>query len=150
MFELTPFRRRETGLGKPFNSFDMNSVFENFFNDAVLPSFYSNSGQMKVDIKENKKGFLVEAELPGIKKEEIGVELENNLLTISVEHKEEINEDNEKYIRKERRYGTMKRSFVVENVDDENISAKFENGILSLVLSKKNPELKKVGKIQIQ
>lgn len=150
MFALTPFRRRDTSLSSPFSPFLMSSVLDSFLNDTTLPSFLTESGQMKVDIKENEKSFVIEAELPGIKKEEIGLDLENNVLTISVEHKEEVNEESDKYIRKERRYGAMKRSFIVENIDEESISAKFENGVLSLVLPKKSPETKKLNKINIQ
>lgn len=135
MFSLTPFR---------------SSILDNFFNDSFIPVFSSNSGDIKVDIKENEKEYLIEAELPGVKKDEISVELENNLLTISVEHNEEINIENERYIRKERRFGSMKRSFAVENINEDQIEAKFENGILSLALPKKSKAAKKPGKIEIQ
>lgn len=150
MFGLTPYQRKGTGLGKPFNPFDVNSVFENFFNDSVMPTLYYNSGQIKVDIKENEKNYTLEAELPGVKKEEIGVDINDNVLTISVEQKEEINEETDKYIRKERRYGATKRSFIVEDIDEANVSAKFENAILSLVLPKRIPDVKKPNKIDIQ
>lgn len=146
MSELTPYHQREIGLNKPFNLFD--SFLANFYNDAFMPSFYS--GQMKVDIKENEKNYIIEAELPGIKKEDIGIALDNNLLTISVEQKVEVNEENEHYIRKERRYGTTRRSFAVDNIDEDKISAKYENGILSLVLPKKNPTARKTNRINIQ
>lgn len=146
MFDLIPFRLRNTNLTKPYDFFDMNSIFSNFFNDA-LPSFYTS---MKVDIKENEKDYVIEAELPGVKKEEIAVDLVNNVLTISVERNEEVSEENERYIRKERRYGVKKRSFVVEDINDEKITAKFENGILTLALPKKNPSMRQQHKINIQ
>lgn len=150
MFTLTPFRRRETGLTSSFTPLFTSSFLDAFFNDPIIPSFISETGQMKVDIKENDKNYVIEAELPGIKKEEIGLDLDNNVLTISVERKEEFNEENDKYIRKERRFGTMKRSFIVENINEEQISAKFENGILALELPKIKTETKKINKIDIQ
>lgn len=148
MFDLIPFRRRESDLTRPFDPFNMNHFLEHFFNDTLIPSYLS-SGFIKVDIKENEKDYIVEAELPGINKEDISIELQDNLLTISVEHREEINGDSEKYIRKERRYGTMKRSFKVENIDEQNVTAKFENGLLSIVLPKKNPGIRKANRINI-
>jgi len=150
MFDLTPFRPRESVLPRVFNPFDIQSVFENFFNDSMLPSFYFNSGQMKIDIKENEKNYIVEAELPGVKKDQISIDIENKVLTIAVEHNEEIKEEGEKYLRKERRYGSMKRSFALDNIDEDAVTAKFEDGILTLVLPKKNPQTNKRNKIQIQ
>lgn len=139
MFSLTPFHRG-----------DLDTIFEGLFNDRTFPAFFTNSGQMKVDIKENEKSFLVEAEMPGAKKEEISLDVKDNVLTISVEKKDEVSEENEKYLRKERRYGSMTRSFALENIDEEKISAKFENGILSVLLPKKSPEPAKNSKIQIE
>jgi HSP20 family protein len=137
MFGLTPYRKNQ-GMRKVENGWlDMDSLFENFFNDSVFPAFYSNSGQMKVDIKEKEKEYVVEAELPGINKEDIKLELVDNNLTIAVERNEQVNEERENYIRKERRQCSMARSFYVENVDNEKVDAKFENGVLSVILPKK-------------
>lgn len=105
---------------------------------------------MRVDIKENEKEYIVEADMPGIKKEEINVELNDDRLTIAVERNEEINEEKENYIRKERRSGSFCRSFYVENVLDDQISAKFENGVLSVVLPKKEAGISKKNKIEIE
>lgn len=105
---------------------------------------------MRVDIKDNDKEYIVEADMPGIKKEEINVELNDDRLTIAVERNEEINEEKENYIRKERRSGSFCRSFYVENVKDDQISAKFENGVLSVVLPKKEAGISKKNKIEIE
>ncbi|MDK2823850.1 MAG: hypothetical protein PWQ67_1055 [Clostridia bacterium] len=139
MFGLTPYNRRNSGvMRKPMDLFNMDSIFENFFNDFHFPTFYNNSGQMKVDIKNNEKEYIIEAELPGFNKEDIKVELNNDMLTISVERNEHISEERENYIRRERTYGSMSRSFYLENVKEDGITARFENGVLSITLPKVN------------
>ena len=151
MFHLTPFHKRETGIQRlPFGYLDIDALMENFFNDTVFPRLYSNSNLMKVDIRETAGEYIVEAELPGVKKEQISLDLSKNVLTISVQRKDEINEENERYIRKERRYGSMVRSFAVDNVIEDKATAKFENGILTITLPKIKHEEKKVNKINIQ
>jgi len=151
MFKLTPFHRRETGIQRlPFGFPDIDTLMENFFNDSIYPGLSSNSHLMKVDIKETSGEYIVEAELPGVKKEEISLDLSSNVLTISVQRNEEVNEENERYIRKERRYGSMVRSFAVENVNEDQATAKFENGILTVSLPKIKTVDKKPNKINIQ
>lgn len=151
MFSLIPFGRRETGIQRlPFGFPNFDALMENFFNDSVFPSLYSNSSMMKVDIRENADEYAIEAELPGIKKEDISLELDNGLLTIAVQRNDEINEENERYIRKERRYGSMVRTFAVEDIVEDQIGAKFENGVLTVTLPKARTVGKKTNKIDIQ
>lgn len=148
---LVPYGRRNKSLSqRPQSIFDMDSMFDNFFGDSFMPAVFTKDNQMRVDIKENEKEYIVEADMPGIKKEEINVELNNDRLIISVEKNEEVNEEKENYIRRERRCGSYCRSFIVENVKDEEIEAKFENGVLSLTLPKKDAEVKKSNKIEIK
>ena len=90
---------------------------------------------MKTDIREHDAGYELDIDLPGFKKDEIKVELENGYLTISAtkgaDNASRIRK--EKYIRRERYAGTMQRSFYVgDDVTQEDIKAKFENGILRL------------------
>ncbi|KGP76175.1 heat-shock protein Hsp20, partial [Desulfosporosinus sp. Tol-M] len=104
MFNLVPFVRRSSGIQKSNNLFDIEDIFENFFNDRFFPALYRNSYQMKVDIKENEKEFIVEAELPGITKEEVNIEIDEERLTISVQKNEQTDEEKDNYIRKERSF----------------------------------------------
>ena len=94
---------------------------------------------MKTDIKENDKGYELDVDLPGYKKEDVKAELKDGYLTISASNdntKEEKDEDG-KYIRKERYTGSVSRSFYVgKYVTEEDIHAKFENGILKLSVPK--------------
>ncbi|WP_054692755.1 Hsp20/alpha crystallin family protein [Syntrophomonas palmitatica] len=129
MFDLTPFRRSRGDLvGGDFGRALLREFFDNDFFDFA-PSF-------KADIRENGQEFIVEAELPGMKKDEIVVELKDNTLTISAEKKEEINEEKDNYVRRERRMGTFRRSFYVENVDDKRVKADYKDGVLKIILPK--------------
>jgi HSP20 family protein len=105
---------------------------------------------MKVDIKETDKEYIVEAEIPGVDKKDIQLELHDDLLTIQVQRNEQLDVENNNYIRKERRTSSMSRSFYVENVKQEDVTAKYENGILSIVLPKREPGIKKGKNIEIQ
>lgn len=150
MFGLVPYQRRGTGLQRRNRDFfDFDSFFENFFNDGLFPMFYNNNGQMRVDIKENDKEYIIEAELPGVKKEDITIETRDNMLTISVKSDETAEEKSENYIRRERRSTSMFRSFAIDNVKQDQIAAKHENGILKLTLPKQEKAKIKTRKIDI-
>lgn len=140
---LVPFNRRNRGLMT-------DNFFDNFFSDSFMPAIFSGDNQIKVDIKENEKEYLVEADLPGVKKEEINVDYNNGHLVIAVVKNEEINEERENFIRRERRSGSYSRSFYVDNVQEDKITAKFENGVLSMVLPKKDAGTGRKSRIEIQ
>lgn len=139
MFGLIPYKRNIDRI--------INSMFEDFWLEDYRP-VYSN--RMRVDIREDEEKYILEAELPGIKKEEIVLEAKDNILTISIEKDEKIDEEKENYIIRERRYGSMSRSFSIDNVNIEKIKAKFENGILSVTLPKLESKNNKSKKINIE
>ena len=148
MFGLTPYNnRRNLDVQRASDLWDPESWFDNFFND--FPTLYGSGSQMKVDIKENEKDYEIEAELPGVKKDEINIELRDDRLTISVQREEHDEEEKNNYIRKERRVSSMSRSFYVSDVKPEDVKAKFENGVLTLTLPKSEDEKKREHKIQI-
>lgn len=105
---------------------------------GVFNSYMSNT--FKTDLTDNGNEYLLEAELPGYKKEDIKIKIEDDVLTISAEHKTESSDEskNHRYIRRERTYGSFSRSFDVSNVNTDAINAKYEDGILKLTLPKKN------------
>ncbi|RKD34712.1 Hsp20/alpha crystallin family protein [Thermohalobacter berrensis] len=125
MFDLVPFNRRMREIEKMFDKM----VSDNFLNITSL-------NDIRVDIKENDNEYLLEAEIPGVEKEQIEIKYNNNYLTISVERKDEIKEEKENYIRRERRMGKTSRSFYVDGVDEDKIKAKYNNGILKITLPK--------------
>ncbi|MBM7562405.1 Hsp20/alpha crystallin family protein [Fusibacter tunisiensis] len=94
-----------------------------------------------VDVRENDYGFLVEAELPGISIEEISIVYEDNFLSIIAKRAEESDLDAYGFIRRERRYGTFRRNFLVEDVDVQGIKATLKNGVLKVSLPKISKDL---------
>lgn len=94
---------------------------------------------IKMDVKENEKGYTVHAELPGVKKEDVHVTIEGHALAISAEVKKTSEEkEGDKVLRSERYYGKVYRSVSLgQEVDEAKASAKFDNGVLELILPKK-------------
>ena len=108
------------------------------------PLYGKNANRvMKTDIREHDAGYELDVDLPGFKKDEINVELENSYLTISAAKGLDKDEQDKKgkYIRRERYAGAMQRSFYVgDEVTQEDIKAKFEDGILRLSIPKKDAQ----------
>lgn len=140
MFGLTPYHSRRNQMqNRAYNPFDLDRVFESFFNDSVFPSYFRQSGLMKVDIRDEGDAYLLEADLPGVKKDQVNIDIEDGNLTISVNQEEETEEKRENYICRERRASALRRSFSLDNIDSDKISAKMENGLLMLRLPKLEP-----------
>jgi HSP20 family protein len=150
MFNLVPITRKRSGIQKYTDLSDIERIFENFLNERYFPSLYEMTGEMKVDIKETEKEYVVEAEVPGFKKEDITIDIDEDRLTISAEAKEEKEEKKENYIRKERSYKSMSRSFSIANVLTDKAVAKFEDGILTITLPKKEEKEITGKKISIE
>ncbi len=129
------------------NLFDddwMDFPFERDFWGKKNPLYGKNAkNMMKTDIREHDNGYEVDIDLPGFKKDEINLELENGYLTVSAAKgldKDE-KDDKGKYIRRERYAGAMQRSFYVgDTLTQEDIKAKYENGILSISIPKKDAQ----------
>ena len=121
------------------------NLFDDFMDGFAFPTANWNYAKntanvMKTDIKENDKGYELDVDLPGYKKEDVKAELKDGYLTISASNdntKEEKDEDG-KYIRKERYAGACERSFYVgDNIEQEDVKAEFKHGILKLFVPKK-------------
>ena len=109
---------------------DLPSVFSSNFNNGItLP---------KVNIRETADAFIVEMAVPGLKKSDFQIELDNQVLSISTETKEEQENQEKNYTRREFGYASFKRSFTLpESVDEEKINASYSEGILNIHLPKK-------------
>lgn len=124
---------------------DFDSLFDNFFNDFGIGFSESSSFKPKVNISEDDKNYYVDAELAGIKKDDVSIEYANDILTIKAEKKEEKEDKGKNYHRVESSYGTFSRSVQVPNVDYDNTKAKFEDGVLKVTLPKKEENKTKIS-----
>jgi HSP20 family protein len=133
MAALIPFNRN-LGIRTP--------GFEDFYN--MLDDFFSDTwsrrsltrGTFKVDVRDNGKEYLIEAELPGVKKEEVNIELFEGRLTVSVNREENVQEEKGNYLHRERLYSSMKRSIYLADAKVEGITAKMQDGVLNIHVPK--------------
>jgi HSP20 family protein len=120
---------------------EMDDFFKGFFLRPVRMELGDAPalGQLKVDVTEDEKGYRVHAEIPGAKKEDIKVSIDGDMISISAEVKRHAEKkDGERVVRSERYYGTVSRTFSLgSDVDESNCNAKYQDGVLELVLPKK-------------
>ncbi|KAB2842339.1 MAG: Hsp20/alpha crystallin family protein [Melioribacteraceae bacterium] len=125
---------------KEFESFQ--NQIKKYFDD--FPSFgmnFENSFSPRIDISEKNDKILVEAEIPGVKKEDLKITLQDNILTIKGEKKKEEESKDNNYYRCERSYGSFSRSFTLPaEVNTEKVDAKFSDGMLKIELKKIEPK----------
>ncbi len=136
MPNLTNYDPFQTSI-EPFDD-----LFRGFFRpvrlDRELPQF-------KMDVKEDEKSYTVHADLPGVKKEDIHITIDGNTVTVSAETRSESEQkEGEKVLKRERAYGKVMRSFsLASDVDEATASAKYNDGVLELVLPKKTASASK-------
>ncbi|KZE33503.1 heat shock protein Hsp20 [Crenobacter luteus] len=125
-------------------------AFENLFDDMLKGFFVRPVGlaaegglspDIKLDVREDDKAYTVEAELPGVKKEDIHVEIDGNTVSISAEvRQEKESREGEKVLRSERYFGSTSRRFqLAHEIDDQAANARFVDGVLTLTLPKRAP-----------
>ena len=137
---------------KPMNVFDdMDSMIHSLFNtDWNFPARNIQNWSPAVDVKETDNSFVLSADIPGLTKKDIKINVANGRLSISGERSLETDQKNDNYHYRERRFGTFDRSFKLpDTVDEEKISASFKNGILSIQLPKHEVEIPKDRLIKI-
>jgi HSP20 family protein len=134
MFNLIPFVKNNQ-LG----------IREDFF--APL----TNVGNgFRVDLKEVDDSYLIEADLPGIKKEDITLQYANNYLTIVARRHDSQDTTQDNYLRRERHYGEFQRSFYIGNVQEDKADAEFKDGVLTITLPKKDKTIQTANSIPIR
>ncbi len=131
---------------KPYGSFfNVNRELENFFDDFGFPltrrqDAESAGGAMwlpEVDLEENKDGYILKADLPGVAKEDVKITVDDNVLTVAGEKKFEKQSQENNYHRTERTYGSFSRSFSLPGpVNVDKIKAEYQNGVLRLDIPK--------------
>lgn len=117
---------------------DFQNMLDDFFAEDWSRPRSLMKDTFKIDVKEDEKEYMVEAELPGITKEDVNLSIEDGRLCISV-NKEEVKEDKDEknYIHRERRYTSMQRNVFLAEAADEGIKAKLEDGVLIITVPKK-------------
>ena len=142
MFDLMPFGNRFFATYDPFREFE----------EMERRMFASKTPSMKTDIRETENAYVLDAELPGFSKEDIHAEVRNGYLTIHAEHKTENEEKDEKnnYLRRERSYGSFTRSFDLDGINSDEISASYKDGILTLTLPKATQKVEEGRRLEIQ
>ncbi len=147
MFDLIPRRNRRSQNEMTERSEDpFDALWDSFFNNVMDRSKLG----FRTDVKEKDDKYVIDAELPGMKKEDIEVEMDDNYLTISANNEEYTEEEDEGYIRKERRRGSYCRSFYIENIKEDEIEAEYNDGILEIKLPKKEETVSKKKTIDIK
>ena len=141
MYGLTPFGGTGFGLWDAFNDFD-----KNFFGTNMTIN------KCRTDIRDDGDKYVMESELPGFDKEDIKLDINGSQLTIAAEHSTNNDEKDDKgnYIRRERTFGSYKRSFDIGDVNTDAISAEYKNGILTIELPKKASEAPVAKRLEIK
>ena len=157
MIVKTTHRRPAMGIIKvdPFRGFDtmmrrMNDVFDDVQRGGIR--FEVGDFSPRVDIADDENALTINAELPGIGKDDVKITVnEDNVLTIRGEKKREEKTEDKNYMRVERSYGSFTRSFALpDTVDSENISASFKDGVLTIAMAKREPAKPKELEVTIQ
>lgn len=138
---ITPYERKIRTVWNPFRELD--EIEKSFFG-RDMTSF-------KTDIRDNGQSFILEADLPGFKKEDINIDLAGGYLTIKAERKSEYEDSDKKgnYVRCERSYGSYQRSFSLDGIDENAISASLSDGVLKLTLPKLEKKLPETRRLEI-
>lgn len=140
MFGLAPYRSNY--YVSAYDPWKEMEEFERRFFGQRTPS-------MKTDIRETENAYILESDLPGFSREDIHAEINDGYLTIRAEHKSENEDKNESYLRRERSYGSLSRTFDLDGIDAEAITASFKNGVLTLELPKMQKKVEEARKVEI-
>ena len=134
--ELSPFQIMRTFLDDPF------------FSDMRVTPF-SAWGGIRADVKDLGNEYVVEAEMPGVNKDRINLDIHDGVLTISANEETEQKEEKNDYIYRERRYGHVSRSFSLDNIDEDGVKAEYKDGVLFVHLPKQAQAKNSPRKIEI-
>jgi HSP20 family protein len=144
MAGLIPFNRKYAAM-LPTGFEEFYNVLDDFFSEGPGPKRNLARDTFKLDVEETPEEFKIQAELPGIKKEEIDLALSDGKLTISVKKEENVEEEKKNYIHRERRVSSMARNIYLGDAKAEGIKAKLEDGILTIVVEKERKADKTVS-----
>ena len=145
MFEIMPFDRRTYRMSCYNPLRELEQMEKSFWGEQQVNPF-------RTDISETADGYKLEADLPGFHKEDIHLDIDDDILSIRAEHKDSKDEKDDKgdYIRRERYFGAYTRSFNVSEIDVEGIKAAYDNGVLTLTMPKKAPVKPEAKHLEIE
>ena len=144
MFELIPFDRHSRSMAG-FDPFRMlNEMDRRFFTGVPSVSVFNT------DVIDTGDAFKLECDLPGFKKEDIKIDIENDCLTISAERSSDDKDEKDNYVKRERFYGSFTRSFDVSGINVDNIEAGYSDGVLTVTLPKKAAEVPASRRLEIK
>jgi HSP20 family protein len=135
----------------PYNRNSNASLMDLF--DEFERSVFGENGRtpmFSTDIKDEGDHYLLQAELPGMQKEDIDLDVKDGILTITAAHQQENEQKQDNYVCKERRIGSFTRSFNLEGIQEDGITARYDNGVLELNMPKRQQVLPQSHKIAIQ
>lgn len=151
MFELRPYRKNDHITAyNPFK--EMEEMEKAFFGDPVSAFFRTGDlAEFKTDISDEGDHYVLEADLPGFDKKDIKLDIKGDTLIINAErHSEKKSGEKDKYICSERSWGRYTREFDISSVEADNIKAKYDNGVLTLILPKKEETLPAERHLEIE
>lgn len=137
MTSMIPFNGRNRDL-RTRRGDSFYNMIDSFFGDFPQRSMVNT---FKMDIKEQDEMYLVEAEVPGVEKDNIRLDVEKGILSISITKEESSEEEKDNYLHKERFSSSMSRRVYLGEVDEDSLKAKLNNGILEITIPKKAPEV---------
>lgn len=145
MANMIPFNRSNRRMiPNDINSF--SNMLDDFFSDIYSPAWDFSKDTFKIDVQDSDQEYVIEADMPGISKDEINLEIKDNSLCIIVKREEKTEEKDKNYLHKERRYASMTRSVYLKDIEADKVDAKLENGVLTVVVPKmeKSESIKKI------
>jgi HSP20 family protein len=133
MYGLVPFNQKKL-LNSNYDSY--HTMFDDFFADSWPAMRNIANDTFKLDVEDKEGSYVISAELPGVKKDEVNLTLEDGKLCISIEREEEVDKSDKNYVHKERRYSSMQRSVYLADADINEVKAKLDEGVLTIEVGK--------------
>ncbi|RDU23870.1 Hsp20/alpha crystallin family protein [Anaerosacchariphilus polymeriproducens] len=143
MARLLPFYSGKSNLlDFPLHDLDeFDEAFKTFYKEKWPILKKPDEYTFKLDVRENNNEYIIDAELPGVDKEEISVQLDEGQLNITVKRIDNVDKQNDDYIHKERYFSSTSRNIYLENTKSEGVKAKLDNGILSIIVPKEEKKV---------
>jgi len=148
-----PIAALQDRMNRAFDSFFSSGPWRSGFDDPFFGGLISRNGGFRptVDVSENDGSITVTAELPGLTEDDVEVTLNENVLTLSGEKRQESEEEREDFRHVERSYGSFRRSFTLPNtIDPERVTAKFNKGVLTVNIARNDKAIANERRISVQ